>query len=160
MSIELEAVERAEIEALHAAATGDLRETLGLRRETIGTALVSLVAAAPPSAIVLNRAIGLGVEAPASRRVVDAIVDRYVAAGVSRYFIHVHPDAVPSELRSWLLERGLEQALAWRAAVERRAHCSGTGSTMHSVLVAGCWPRPRDRLCLATHNTPTATSSR
>jgi len=113
MSIELEAVERAEIEALHAAAPVDLRETLGLRCEAIGTALVSLAAAAPPSAIVLNRAIGLGVEAPAKQDTVEAIVDRYAAAGVSRYFVHVHPQASPAGLRSWLLERGLEKARGW-----------------------------------------------
>lgn len=113
MSIELEAVERAEIEALHAVAPAAVREALGLRCESIGTALVSVVAAAPPSAIVLNRAIGLGVEAPADRETVATIVDRYAAAAVSRYFVHVHPDASPRELRGWLLEHGLERARGW-----------------------------------------------
>jgi GNAT superfamily N-acetyltransferase len=75
--------------------------------------LVSLAAAAPPSAIVLNRAIGLGVDAPADRETVGAIVDRYAVAGVPRYFVHVHPDAAPPELRAWLLERGLERARGW-----------------------------------------------
>jgi len=113
MSIELEAVERAEIEAMHAAAPASMREALGLACETIGTALVSVAAAAPPSAIVLNRAIGLGVEAPADRATVAAVVDRYATAGVSRYFVHVHPDATPHGLRGWLLERGLEKARGW-----------------------------------------------
>lgn len=113
MSTELEAVERAEIEALHAAAPPGLREALGLRCERIGTALVSLVAAAPPSAIVLNRTIGLGVDAPATGETVDAIVGTYAAAGVSRYFVHVHPQASPAALRSWLLGRGLEKARGW-----------------------------------------------
>jgi len=113
MSVELEVVERGEIEAMHAAAPATLRAALGLGCEAIGTSLVSVAAAAPPRAIVLNRAIGLGVAAPADRNTVAAIVDRYAAAGVSRYFVHVHPEAAPSELRAWLLERGLEPARGW-----------------------------------------------
>lgn len=113
MYIELEAVERAELEALHAAAPANFHEALGLRCEAIGTTLVSLVAAAPPSAIVLNRAIGLGVAARADRSTVAAIVECYETAGVARYFIHVHPNATPIELRSWLIERGLERARGW-----------------------------------------------
>lgn len=113
MSVELEAVERAELEAMHAVAPAALRATLGFACESIGTALVSVVAAAPPSAIVLNRAIGLGVAAAADRETVTAILDRYATAGVSRYFVHVHPDATPPALRSWLLEGGLQQARGW-----------------------------------------------
>ena len=103
MSVELEVVERGEIEAMHAAAPATIRAALGLGCEAIGTSLVSVAAAAPPSAIVLNRAIGLGVAAPADRNTVAAIVDRFAAAGVSRYFVHVHPEAAPSGLRAWLL---------------------------------------------------------
>ncbi|MCL4798498.1 MAG: hypothetical protein KJ025_02870, partial [Burkholderiales bacterium] len=61
MSIELEAVERGELEALHAAAPDALRGSLGLACEAIGTALVSVAGALPPSALAVNRAIGLGV---------------------------------------------------------------------------------------------------
>jgi hypothetical protein len=84
MSIELEAVERGEIEAMHAAVPATVRAALGLGCDAVGTSLVSLAAAAPPSAIVLNRAIGLGVDAPADRETVAAIVDRYAAGGVRR----------------------------------------------------------------------------
>lgn len=113
MSVELEAVERAELEAMHAVAPPGLRAALGLGCATIGTALVSVAAAAPPSAIVLNRAIGLGVEAPADRETVAAVIARYANAGVQRYFVHVHPEATPSGMRAWLLESGLEQARGW-----------------------------------------------
>jgi len=120
MSIELEAVERSEIEALHAVAPAALRETLGLSCETIGTALVSVATGAPASAIVLNRAIGLGVEAPADPETVAAIVARYASAAVSRYFVHVHPDASPPGLRGWLLAHGLEKTRGWMKFVRGR----------------------------------------
>ena len=113
MSAELEAVERAELESLHAAAPESVRADLGLGCEVIGTALVSYASAVPASGIVLNRAIGLGVAAPADQRTVDAIVERFAVAGVSRYFVHVHPESAPAELRAWLLELGLERARSW-----------------------------------------------
>ncbi|MCZ7566201.1 MAG: GNAT family N-acetyltransferase [Burkholderiales bacterium] len=113
MSIELEAVERGELEALHAAAPEALHAALGLACETTGTALVSVAGALPPSAIVVNRTIGLGVAAPARPDTADAIVERYRRAGVRRYFVHVHPACAPPELRAWLLARGLEPVRGW-----------------------------------------------
>lgn len=113
MTIELEAIERAEIEALHAAANGEIRSELGLACEAIGTALVSIAAKVPASGIVVNRTIGLGVEDVARPETVDAIIERYRAAGVQRYFIHVHPESRPPALRQWLLDRALEKARGW-----------------------------------------------
>lgn len=111
--MELEAVERAELAALHAAAPERVRADLGLACEEIGTALVSIARAVPASGIVVNRAIGLGVAAPAHPETVDAIVERYGSAGVRRYLVHVHPVCAPPELRAWLLARGLERARGW-----------------------------------------------
>jgi GNAT superfamily N-acetyltransferase len=113
MSFELKAVERAELQALHGAAPEEVRNALGLACDAIGTALVSLAGALPASAIVVNRAIRLGVTAPADPGTVDALVDRYRSAGVRRYFVHVHPEAGPLALRDWLLARGLDRTRAW-----------------------------------------------
>jgi len=113
MTIELEAIERAEIEALHAAATDEVRSELRLACEAIGTALISIAANVPATGIVVNRAIGLGVEDAERPETVDTIFARYRAAGVPRYFVHVHPESRPAELRQWLLDRGLEKARGW-----------------------------------------------
>lgn len=113
MTTELEAIERAELEALHAAVPDALRSKLGLACEQIGTALVSIAARLPASGIVVNRAIGLGVTGSERAETVAAIVERYRKAGVKRYFVHVHPEARPPELRQWLLDRGLEKARGW-----------------------------------------------
>lgn len=113
MTIELEAVERAEIETLHAAATDAVRNELGLACETIGTALVSIAAKVPPSGIVVNRAIGLGVGKSERPETIEAIIDRYRVAGVGRYFVHVHPESRPADIRRWLLDRRLEKARGW-----------------------------------------------
>jgi GNAT superfamily N-acetyltransferase len=113
MTIELEAIERGEIEALHAAATEAIRSDLGLACQTIGTALVSVAAGIPASGIVVNRAIGLGVGQDERPETVDAVMQCYRSAGIGRYFVHVHPESRPSGLRQWLLDRGLEKARGW-----------------------------------------------
>jgi GNAT superfamily N-acetyltransferase len=113
MTVELEAVERGEIEALHAAATNAMRDDIGLACDAIGTALVSVAARIPPSGIVVNRAIGLGVEREEREETIDAIAGRYRRAGVRRYFVHVHPESRPPGIRQWLLDRGLERTRGW-----------------------------------------------
>jgi len=113
MTTELEAIERAELESLHAAAPDDVKVKLGLACEAIGTALVSIAARLPASAIVVNRAIGLGVDDGERPETVAAIIERYRRASVPRYFVHVHPDARPPEMRRWLLDSGLEKARGW-----------------------------------------------
>jgi hypothetical protein len=62
---------------------------------------------------VVNRTIGLGVAAPETREAVVAAVERYRAACVGRFFVHLHPEARPAQLAGWLGELGLEAARGW-----------------------------------------------
>ena len=107
-----ERIERAALAELHTAASETTREQLGLRLETVGSALVS-IASAEPTNIVLNRTIGLGVEAPATQDAVKTIVRLYAQAGVTDYFIHLHPHSQPDELRDWLTQAGLSRTRGW-----------------------------------------------
>jgi GNAT superfamily N-acetyltransferase len=113
MSIEAEAVERAALEALHAAAPECLRADLGLRCARVGTALVSIAGGVPASGIVANRTIELGLEAAEREETVARIAALYREAGVERYFLHLHPEAKPRELGGWLAGQGLEKARGW-----------------------------------------------
>lgn len=94
-----ESVEQNALAELHAAAPEETRQRLGLRLKKVGTALVS-VATRDPN-ILLNRTIGLGVEAPDTPETVKGIVSRYADKGVGRYFLHLHPEARPPELLDW-----------------------------------------------------------
>ncbi len=109
-----EAIERAALQDLHAMAPAPVRTALGIRGVGIGTAYASVAGALPASAIVINRVIGLGTGAPAREHDVRAIVDAYAAAGVARYFVHLHPQARPPELTRWLGAAGLERARGWQ----------------------------------------------
>jgi hypothetical protein len=53
-----------------------------------------------------NRVIGLGIGQPATRSGVARLVERYRAAGVPRFFVHLAPVARPAALVRWLDEGG------------------------------------------------------
>jgi GNAT superfamily N-acetyltransferase len=107
-----ERIERIALEELYEAADGALRARLGLRREVLGTALVSL-AAGDPENILLNRAIGLGVEAAAEAGEAARIAALYRAAGVTKFFIHLTPESSPAGLEDELGAQGLVRRRAW-----------------------------------------------
>ena len=108
-----EAIERAALRALFAAADPDLRRSLGLATHEIGGACVHVAAALPASAIVVNRVIGLGAASPATRKQVSDLVQVYRDAGVARYFVHLAKMAEPHDLAAWLGAEGLEKTRGW-----------------------------------------------
>lgn len=106
-----ERIERAALEDLHEAASPEVRSGLGLRRETIGGVLVSIAPGDPT--ILLNRAIGLGIDEPATPDLLRAIAGAYSDAGVGRFYLHVHPEARPETVWEWLPEAGFERGRGW-----------------------------------------------
>lgn len=109
-----EEIERSAFEELHSVATAEMRHRLGLKSLTIGSTFVSVAEALPPTAIVLNRAIGLGLRAAETIDSINEIIDVYQASQVKRYFVQIHPDAQPESIVSWLQARGLEKARGWQ----------------------------------------------
>lgn len=87
------------------AAPAELVGGTGLRCLRRGAA-TCLVAPGLPFAL-LNRAIGLGADAPAARSDVDEILAIFREAGARHFWIHVSPAAGPAALEGWLRERGL-----------------------------------------------------
>jgi hypothetical protein len=95
-----------------AACPPGLAGNLGVASERLDG--VHVVLAASVDAPLLNRAIGLGVGRAASEGQVQALVDRFTAAGSPRWFVHVVPGARPDgELERWLAARGLEPYNRW-----------------------------------------------
>jgi hypothetical protein len=96
--------ERIELEAmrdLFAAAV----PALDARVSDIGPAALFTVPAVP--AVLFNRAIGLGVFRAACRADVANAAARFAECGVSRYLVHLNPQAEPARLRDWLCEHRL-----------------------------------------------------
>lgn len=111
LSLVAERIERTALADLHAAASAAVSASLGLELKEIGGALVSIARHEP--SILFNRTIGLGVEQPATQSTVEQIVAAYAAAGVKRYFVHLHPHAEPGALRDWLAQAGLVKYRGW-----------------------------------------------
>jgi GNAT superfamily N-acetyltransferase len=78
----------------------------------VGGAVVMRFPEAPDSPL-LNRAVGLGVGAPATEQDVDAVLAA-MGRGTS-FYVAVAPAAEPPELPRWLEERGLEPGWGWMA---------------------------------------------
>lgn len=112
MQHELEWIERQALIDLNRALAGKAI-SLGRASRAAGGAYVSAFGALPPSAIVVNRTIGLGLDEPADDAGIDAVVETYEGAGISRYFVHLHPDAAPRDLGDRLTAKGLAPARAW-----------------------------------------------
>lgn len=106
-----ERIERAALASIHRAAPDDIRRSAGLRLVKIGTTTVSISTADPST--LLNRAIGLGVEEPATRGDLEAVLAIYRKWRIRRYYLHLHPGARPNGLRDWILDAGLEKARGW-----------------------------------------------
>jgi len=121
MGWEAEEIERAALADLHNAATAEQIDKLKLRSLSIGAALVSVAPTLPASAIVINRAIGVGLSEPENRVTVEEILSTYRESGVDRFFIQRHPDARPVQLVDWLIASGLERARGWQKFRRGRA---------------------------------------
>jgi GNAT superfamily N-acetyltransferase len=114
LSIESEKVELDSLVDLHAAASPEIVRNLGLQAHMMGSAFVSVASKLPATAILINRALGLGLGTPESKKSIGDIIETYRQAGVERYFVQCHPDAEPDQIESWLTVAGLEKARAWQ----------------------------------------------
>ena len=112
-----EAIETEALRELHRAAPPHLRESMGLRLETVEGATASV--AARGANIVLNRVIGLGTSSSANRGQLDTIRKIYSDAGVNRYFIHAAASARPAPLTEFLETAGFVKDRAWMKFVRQ-----------------------------------------
>lgn len=111
---ESEALERTALEDLHKATLRLQATAVSLKGRTIGSAFVSIARHLPSSAIVINRALGLGLSEPESQETTRAILAAYRDENVARYFIQLHPEAKPPALVEWLERADLVKARGWQ----------------------------------------------
>lgn len=78
----------------------------------VGGAVVLRVPEAPDSPL-LNRIVGLGLDAPATEEELDAAIAA-MGQGIT-FYVAVAPGARPAELPDWLAARGLEPGWGWMA---------------------------------------------
>ena len=113
-----EEIETLALLEMHEAGPEQLHHRLGLGLERIGGTVVATSTREPST--LFNRAIGLGVEGPATREEVEEVVGRFSARGIESFYLHLHPESRPPELRTWLRELGLDERciFVWSGASE------------------------------------------
>lgn len=114
MASESEWIERAALTAQHASAGDELRAALGLGLVPVGDGVASIATALPATAVTENRVLGLGGERPVRGDDIEEAVARYRAAGVARFFLHLHAAARTEAVTHALAAAGLAPARAWR----------------------------------------------
>ncbi len=78
---------------------------------TIGSAVVAH--ASKVEVLGFNRAVGLGLDGPATEEQVDEIISHFAGHGVPRFFVQLHPEAEPAALPRWLEARGFSHYNNW-----------------------------------------------
>ena len=111
---ESELIERLALEDLHRAATPEIIHALRLKLIRRGSQLISVAAELPPSAVVVNRTLGLGIGAKATENDLSTLLAEYRDVGVERFFVHRHPTARPAGLTEMLHRAGLQKARGWQ----------------------------------------------
>lgn len=120
-------------ESLWDAAPPAVREALGLSRVRDG----SMAALRAPKAgwWFLNRLLGVGLDGPARRDAVDAMIDG-LAEGGGPHGASLVPDVTPREVPSWLEARGLRRTTTL-AKLERDARTLPAIEARDDVQIAG-----------------------
>jgi hypothetical protein len=132
----IRSLEMIEVDAmvdLHRAMPGELWEQLGAGVESIGTAGAIVLKQLP--IMLFNRVIGLGIEAPATKKMVDEIYAIYEKAGV-RACVQLAPTAQPEAVSEWLEERGMTPRDTW-AKLYRDAQPIGPVETSLTIEQIG-----------------------
>ena len=108
-----EASERIECEALrslHDHCPANTRAVLGLALDDVDGALVA--SAAGDGSILLNRTLGLGVDAKLGKATLERVQECYQRRGTPNYFCHVYSDSLEEKVTPEAL--GMIRARGWR----------------------------------------------
>lgn len=111
LSHTIEAVDAQTMVGFAQALTPGEADLLGVRVARFGSAVALM--SRRLDVLALNRAVGVGLDAPADEAGLDALIAWYRSAGASRFFIQICPEARPASLRQWLADRGLAHYNNW-----------------------------------------------
>jgi GNAT superfamily N-acetyltransferase len=96
---------------MYKAAGREISDKFGIKVFSIGSACVSIVKNI--DILGFNRVIGLGLLQTAAEQMIDDIISKYKEAEVKRFFIQIHPEASPSQLKEWFEKRKIQHYNNW-----------------------------------------------
>lgn len=110
-TLELENCEMAAWYDFFNAASRESTSDCGLEATDLDSSIVTPVARA--DVLAFNRAIGIGLDSPATDELVDQLIRFYSEAGVPRFFVQLSPVAHPADIERRLSERGFQHYNNW-----------------------------------------------
>jgi hypothetical protein len=93
------------------ATPADLAGALGLGHVVRGMRVFGWASHA--DVLAFNRALGFGLETPATTDEIDAAIAEFTRAGVPRFMVQVCPAAEPKTIAGWLIDRGFHHHNHW-----------------------------------------------
>ena len=96
---------------MYSAAGLQLSDEFGIKVFSMGSACISMVKHI--DILAFNRVVGLGLFQTASEQMVDNIISKYKSAGIPRFFIQIHPEAAPPQLKEWFEKRNILHYNNW-----------------------------------------------
>lgn len=96
---------------MYNAAGKDISEKFGIKVFTVGSACISI--AKNIDILAYNRVIGLGLTERATEKMLDDIISKYKESDVKRFFIQIHPEASPADLKKWFQRRNILHHNNW-----------------------------------------------
>jgi hypothetical protein len=93
------------------AAPDEFKSYLGLQVEDLGSAVVLVMSGLEEPFI--NRLIGLGINEPATERMLDDLLSYLQWAEIKQFMINLSPEAAPARLVQWIESRGFWQWNRW-----------------------------------------------
>ncbi len=96
---------------MYNAAGTEISDKFGIKVFSIGSACTALVKNI--DILGFNRVIGLGLFQTATEQMVDIIISKYKDAGINRFFIQIHPEAAPAQLKDWFEKRNIHHYNNW-----------------------------------------------
>ena len=106
-----EITERRALESLHRACPPELARRLGLELLEAGGAFLSCCRADP--SILLNRAVGLGIDSPATPQTISTVTEAFREREIDDYFFHLYDDALTPDCRRAMNAAGLHRRRGW-----------------------------------------------
>lgn len=112
-----EITEKKALKSLHECCPPELKASLGLEKDDFSGVMVSSCKSDP--SILLNRAVGLGSDAPAIPDLIGAVTGRYASLGIDDYFFHVYDEDLDENGRKMLASLGLHRRRGWMKFVNK-----------------------------------------
>ena len=81
-----------------------------------------------------NQAINLGLDAPFTEKILDAVLDVFKNEGISKFYIHHTAATEPADSEPWLVAHGLRFVSAWDRIVREETSLIKTPVPSHFIV--------------------------